>query len=54
VEAQSKEEEELASARAFVAAFPELFKQENFGESPIHQTSPYIFQDKTPHEPFQQ
>lgn len=38
VETQRKEGEELASARAFVAAFPELFKQENFGESSIHQT----------------
>ena len=28
VETQRKEGEELASARAFVAAFPELFKQE--------------------------
>jgi hypothetical protein len=39
VEAQRKEGgEELASDRAFIAAFPELFKQENFGESSIHQT----------------
>jgi hypothetical protein len=30
--------EELASARAFIAAFAELFKEENFGESSIHQT----------------
>jgi len=39
VETQRKEGgEELASARAFVAAFPGLFKKENLGESSIQQT----------------